>query len=321
MSAGKDVAEVEGLIFLGDLEALQRFTPLGFNWNQPTDNNGLLLHEAIRFTVCNLESKRQQYLQIIEWMLASGADPRKQNACKGTTSLWQESEQEETMIRISIHGRSAMSYTLAMLHAMREGKGGADWSEECEYLEEVIKLLAKALPQNNQKIAVHRGLMDMWESVRDMTSTHNVIFEAADGEVSAHDHVLVAASPVLKAMLGSTMREGESRRIPVKDSTSSDVSLLVDMMYTSSTCKDPDYKTLLNVLDLAHRWQVHYLVHILADALQPETLGEKSVGVFEILRLRKRDLGRCLILFAREQLLKCQVSCAIFALKVWLSRA
>ena len=40
-----------------------------------------------------------------------------------------------------------------------------------------------------------------------MTSTHNVIFETADGEVSAHEQMLAVASPVLKAMLESCMKE------------------------------------------------------------------------------------------------------------------
>ncbi|CAE7226626.1 Klhl2 [Symbiodinium sp. CCMP2456] len=104
-------------------------------------------------------------------------------------------------------------------------------------------------------LSVPQSVVDTWESIRDMSHTHNVVFETADEEVSAHDLVLVAASPVLKAMLESTMKEGSTKRIPVKDSLGSGVRLLVDMLYTSSTRHDPDYTTVLVALDLAHRWQ------------------------------------------------------------------
>ena len=41
-----------------------------------------------------------------------------------------------------------------------------------------------------------------------MSTTHNVTLETADGNVTAHDHVLMAASPVLEAMLQSAMKLG-----------------------------------------------------------------------------------------------------------------
>ena len=76
-----------------------------------------------------------------------------------------------------------------------------------------------------------------------------MIFEASDGEVSAHDHALAVASPVLKAMLESAMKEGTSRRIQSKDSSASGVSLFLDPLYTSSTREDPDHRTMLEALD------------------------------------------------------------------------
>lgn len=109
--------------------------------------------------------------------------------------------------------------------------------------------------------------LDLWESIRHLTSSHNVIFDTSDGEVSAHDHVLAVASPVLQAMLESAMKEGTSRRIQVKDSPSSGISLFLDVLYTSSTRADPDHQTMLVALDLAHRWQVHGVVQTLCSAL------------------------------------------------------
>ena len=39
-----------------------------------------------------------------------------------------------------------------------------------------------------------------------MTETHNVTFETAGGAVTCHDIVLMAASPVVKALLQSPMK-------------------------------------------------------------------------------------------------------------------
>ena len=64
------------------------------------------------------------------------------------------------------------------------------------------------LASKDQKVAVHTGVIDLWESARNMTSTHNLIFETAGREVSAHEHMLLLASPVLSAMLQSIMKEG-----------------------------------------------------------------------------------------------------------------
>ena len=69
-----------------------------------------------------------------------------------------------------------------------------------------------------------------------MTSTHDLLFETADGEVSAHEQILTAASPVLKAMLESIMKEGSSRRIQIKDSSESGVSLFLDTGAHSAEC-------------------------------------------------------------------------------------
>ena len=64
------------------------------------------------------------------------------------------------------------------------------------------------------------------------------------------------------------MKEGCSRRIQVLDATKAGVSLFLDVLYTCGTRSDPDYQHALVALDLAHRWQVHRAVDVLADALK-----------------------------------------------------
>ncbi|CAE7472712.1 unnamed protein product [Symbiodinium pilosum] len=137
-----------------------------------------------------------------------------------------------------------------------------------KYLEDVVAVLACIGPPKEQTEVVPQSTMNLWESMRHMTSTHKVVFETSDGEVSVHDHILMLASPVLKAMLESTMQEGTRKRIEIKDSTASSASLFLDLLYTSSTREDPDYQATLGALDLAHRWQVHGMVPCAVSTLR-----------------------------------------------------
>ena len=53
------------------------------------------------------------------------------------------------------------------------------------------------------------------------------------------------------------------------------------IMYTCSTQGDPDYKTVLEALDLAHRWQVEVVVPILADLLETMITDESFAAIAE----------------------------------------
>eukprot|EP00913_Durusdinium_trenchii_P004677 g4342.t1 len=56
-------------------------------------------------------------------------------------------------------------------------------------------------------------------------------------------------------MLASPMKEGQAQRIQVKDVPKCAVSLFLEILYTCSTQNEPGYKTTLQALDIAHRWQ------------------------------------------------------------------
>eukprot|EP00439_Symbiodinium_sp_Y106_P043521 s2269_g5.t1 len=96
---------------------------------------------------------------------------------------------------------------------------------------------------------------------------HDLTFQTGQGPVTAHAHMLMDASPVLKAMLESSMKEGTTQCIDVKDSSSQGVTLLLQMIYTCSSQDEPSYGTFLEALDLAHRWQVTDAVSIISQAL------------------------------------------------------
>ncbi|CAE7781362.1 KLHL6 [Symbiodinium sp. CCMP2592] len=262
---------VFSLIQVADLQGLQVITPGDFDWSVPGGTTKILpLIEAM------VGSKTDKTLagvttrvEMIRWMVKAGANPLQAHSHEQEHWIWKVSDKDKTMIRIP-YNRSAISFACELLAAMKAAPQGTDWSFKITAFERFLAALTRGAPTRNT-VSVRQGLVDMWESIREMTSTHNVVFEAADEEVWAHDLVLVAASPVLKAMLKSTMTEGSSKRISVKDSLGSGVRLFVDMLYTSSTRDEPDYKTVLIALDLAHRWQVDRIVPVLAGIL-PEMI-------------------------------------------------
>ena len=135
-------------------------------------------------------------------------------------------------------------------------------------LGQVLDCFVAALPKEKAlRVSVHEGVAELWEKCLVAKASHDLTFKTADGEVTAHAHMLKEASSVISAMLASTMKEGQVRTIEVKDTNSSSVSLFLEILYTCSTESDPDYNTALEALDLAHRWQVHFVVTILSDLL------------------------------------------------------
>ncbi|CAE7452894.1 klhl36 [Symbiodinium sp. CCMP2456] len=272
MTATIDAEMVLGLIQIGDLQGLQEFSPRGFDWAQPLCNHKLpALIRAIDTGVPDREL-HDQCLAIVEWLLKVGADPaqRLPGDCNYYRALYDSHDREATEIHVEYAGHSSMSLAVTWLGRLKLRKGGTHWSNEENYMKRVIALLSRSAATKNPRAAevtVPQGTFDLWESMRDLTTSHSVIFECSDGKVSAHDQILMLASPVLTAMLTSAMKEGSSWLIQVKDSSYSGVSLFLDVLYTSSTRTDPDHETMLVALDLAHRWQVHSVVQALCSAL------------------------------------------------------
>ena len=126
----------------------------------------------------------------------------------------------------------------------------------------------ESMSSQRDQVRVDQSVVDLWERVLGSTSSHDVAFETADKPVTAHSLLLSEASPVLKAMLHSPMREGETRQIEVKDTSSSGVQLFLETLYTCSSRSEPTCIDVLAALDLAHRWQVNGVVIILAEVLE-----------------------------------------------------
>ncbi|OLQ03864.1 Kelch-like protein diablo [Symbiodinium microadriaticum] len=286
MAKTVDAEVLAGYITLGNLEGLRKFAPPSFDWRQPLagDQIPALVH-VITQGLTKPGRCQKNLLKIAEWLLKAGADPTyKIPQHNRSFNVWKVSQKDETKISVPYQGHSAVSYAFAWLSQLELSKGGADWSTDRKYIEDIVALFAGTTAGGNPHgadVIVPQSTVDIWESMRDLTSSHNVIFEASDGEVSAQDQILMVASPVLKAMLESAMKESTSRRIPVKDSSSSGVSLFLDVLYTSSTRQDPDHKTLLEAMDLAHRWQVQGVVQSLCTALQNMIDAKSFVAIAE----------------------------------------
>ncbi|CAE7277652.1 unnamed protein product [Symbiodinium natans] len=255
-----------------------------------------ILHAAILDGVTRPEIHKT-ILDILTWLLRMGADP-KQEAPAGAHNfdIWKTNQREETTVNVNLVGHTALSLTLALHEAL----WGVDWQVERSFLESVVSVISTP-PRASEKVTINPGVLDRWEAVLEMTDTHNVTFETADGEVTAHDMVLAAASPVLKAMLESCMVEGVQKRIKVLNDPSSGVSLFLDMLYTNATRRNPDHQTTLVALDLAHRWQVENVVQVLADVLQDMIGVHSFIDITEAAVLKKlQSLERACVSFGTK---------------------
>eukprot|EP00439_Symbiodinium_sp_Y106_P049387 s2318_g6.t1 len=310
MSAGSDEAVIFGLLERGEVEGLKRFTPVGFDWSTCGGVYDVpALHHAILEGVASsgLATDQTPLINAIKWLLHSGADPRQIRVPLSSRRSYTDftylvcSPEELSEISVPLAGHSAVSLVLELHKAHKFSVPAFSSTARCAFLDAVLSAFTTPPSKPQEKVTVESCLLDRWESVLEMKETHNVTFDTADGEVTAHDLLLMAVSPVLKAMLESSMKEGRSRRISVKDASSSGVSLFVEMLYTNATRTDPDYKTMLDAIDVAHRWQVNSVACTLADALCEHVTNESFIPIAEAAALKELDtLAKACAVFATK---------------------
>eukprot|EP00972_Heterocapsa_arctica_P099403 14668411-Heterocapsa_arctica.AAC.1 len=90
---------------------------------------------------------------------------------------------------------------------------------------------------------VNEGLVSTWATVFADTDRADVDLQLPDGAgtVRAHSLLLCSASPVLKAALGSSMREGRTQTVAVPGVTEAALRHLLVLIYTG--CPDDDELT------------------------------------------------------------------------------
>ena len=255
------------LLDLSKHDELRSTIPRNFSWNilHPVHQTPVLI-AACKLPVVAQEEER--ILDLIEWLVKSGASISQKSGNSTTSySLWKTNDKANTTITVEYRGHSVMSYINAWREALQ---GKPEWKHTFDFLAKVVDRIAKASGQlqRGNRSAVHEGIVDIWEKFLHAKDSHDLDIEAADGHVTAHARMLMGASPVVQAMLASPMQERHTKRIRLKDTSCSAVTLFLETLYTCSSQGDPDYQTALSALDLAHRWQVDVVVEVLADFIE-----------------------------------------------------
>ena len=262
------------LLDLSKYDELRSTIPKSFSWN--------ILHPVNKTTVlvaaCKLPvggAEEEPILNLIEWLVKNGASISQK--CGNSTrnyGLWKTNDEANTKILVEYKGHSVMSYIKAWQDALHLKP---EWKQQFDFLTKVVERIARASSQlhTRRRASVDEGIVDIWEKYLHATSSHDLTIEASDGRVTAHAQMLMEASPVVQAMLASPMKECQTKQIQLKDTSSSAVTLFLEALYTCSLQGDPDYKTALSALDLAHRWQVEVVVAILADVVE-ELINQES---------------------------------------------
>lgn len=246
-----------------DLETLRKLPVAKIDWNKthPVDPGMTPLMMAIYRLV---KKKNKKYVDIIEWLVRNGADPTR------TLPDVLSSKVRAKEVQISLAGHSAFSLITVWMKTAYQRKHASfprDLLSEAKHRMTIASV--ECMSNQRHEVSVDKSVVDLWERVLDSTSSHDVTFQAADKPVTAHSLVLVEASPVLRAMLQSPMREGGTREIEVRDTNSSAIVLFLETLYTCSSRLEPmAVPDVLAAIDLAHRWQVSGVVGILAEVLQ-----------------------------------------------------
>ena len=136
---------------------------------------------------------------------------------------------ERPAVPVQCKGLSAISF-VAVVQKMRDNL--KDWKREEAFLVKVTARFAAAfsLSAAGPRVSIHEGIAELWEKSLAAKESHDLTIETADGVVTAHAHMLKAASAVVAAMLGSPMKEGKAQRIEIKDTAGKAVSLFLERL-------------------------------------------------------------------------------------------
>jgi len=275
------------LLEVKNLEQLRSSVPDNFDWTvlHPTRKTTVLLEALKPFP--DDPMKEAHCLNLIEWLVKAGANySQKSGASNISHSMWKTDNHK---LSVPYKGHSALSFVAAW---RQEFKGKDLWECEKRFLVKVVDAISKASSQRQstrRRVIVDEGILENWEEFLHATESHDLTIEAADGHVTAHAQMLKQASPVVQAMLGSPMKERQSQQIQLRDTSSSAVRLVLETLYTCSSQSDPDYKTALSALDLAHRWQMEVVVAILSDLVAELITAESFAAIAEHAALKGLD--------------------------------
>ena len=222
-------------IFLDDfysVEALKKLNLEGFDWSSRHAGGQTILVRHVRNTLGQPAEKFVDGLETLDWLIRSGASIE-QTCTRGEFSFGWTDLPDAPPVSLQVEGLNAISFARALQKKMRETL--EHWKDEEAFLAKVLESLAEAFTQSGPnaagpRVSIHEGIAELWEKSLAAKDSHDLTIETADGVVTAHAHMLKAASLVVRAMLESPMKEGKTQRIEIKDMSSKAVSLFLEIL-------------------------------------------------------------------------------------------
>jgi hypothetical protein len=168
----------------------------------------------------------------LDWLIRSGASIE-QTCTRAEFFFGLTDKPDLPPVSLQVEGLNAISFARALQEKMREKL--EHWKDEEAFLAKVLESLAEAFTQSSPhaagaRVSIHEGIAELWEKSLAAKDSHDLTIETADGVVTAHAHMLKAASLVVRAMLESPMKEGKTQRIEIKDMSSKAVSLFLEIL-------------------------------------------------------------------------------------------
>ncbi|CAJ1406650.1 unnamed protein product [Effrenium voratum] len=260
-----------------DLESLIKFTPAKYDWAYSYHKGQLpLLHIAVLapFLETYVRSFNTQQ-KIVSWVLSFDVDPQRPAPAACEKLQFSTEYEYDVKIQVECSGTSAISMAIAVLTQFKDTVRAYPHEitpsiklDVVPYLNTVLSLMARRLSKPSM-VPVDTSLICRWKLMQDMSETHDATFETADGTVTCHSSILGAASTALRAMMTSKFKEFADKGIEVKSSKAA-VVLFLDILYTGSARQEPDYKTVLDALNLSHCWDVQGAVQVLSETMRPD---------------------------------------------------
>lgn len=185
-----------------------------------------------------------------------------------TYGNWQPSYPD---IKAECHsGHSAISLVLAIRRklAVRD----QNHNGFIQRVDRLIKVFTEAASmfESSTAVVVNTHTADLWAAVLEDEAHADVELTIdGGGAVKAHGLVLTKASPVLRSMLTGAMKEAQSKVISVSGVSVEGLRFLLSLIYTGGwEADEPPITVHLEVIDLAHRWQLNHIVEGLEATVQ-----------------------------------------------------
>lgn len=294
-----------------------------FDWNRPNAIYGSSIHAILFGRLAQRDSRLretstldiitdtdegiEQRLKLLKFATAQGASPHiiAPETCDNPRS-WSlggddDGDLEETNMVI-FAGKTALQCLLSLENEIRALEDWEkNWARDIAVIDRALStLLKRPSSEATARVNIHEGLLEMWARILSNADSTDVIIsvqgQGSSGsetqEVYGHRVVLCEASPVLKAMLTGSMREGVSQKISLDECSVSAVRLLVSLLYTGSLPgneNEPCLTSMLDALVLGHRWQVQHVI----DIITPATIKRLDIENLEVVlgvALRMQDL-------------------------------